>query len=84
MAMVLIKVIQSYTPDLAAPQKAVQCLSVDVFSDSYPGLSGVDWGVVCLLIELRCLRGCCLKLSTLLKVTGATLYNHFINVMCTF
>lgn len=51
--------------------------------DNYSGLTGVDWSVVCPLIELICLWGCCSGLSQVLKCDGCELFvNTTVVVIC--
>lgn len=77
MVMVLIKVIQSYS------QNIVQWFYLG-FSDSYPGLTGVDCSVVCPLIRLICLWGCCSNLSEVLSVTGVDFCKHWLSLILIF
>lgn len=46
------------------------------FCDNYSGLTGVDWSVVCPLVELICLWGCCSDLSKALSLMDVDFGTH--------
>lgn len=83
MATVLIKVFWNYTNRIFS--SIYECGFFFFFcSDSVAGLAGVDCSVVCPLIELSCLRGCCSKLSKVLSVMGVDLENTSIVLIFVF